>query len=498
MKTSFDVRDADMTTLSRADLTPVTIVSADGHACLPPRQYKTYLSTKYHDAFGGYLEDVGAQRRRTDLQGYPPGEDLLAVYDSRGAVSAAGEVAFFDPVWRLRQAEAEGVTAEFLHPGGNIGFVPFVDVQNSPRSHELRAAGARAHNRFLEEFCSEAPGRLLGVPVIYPWPDWDAAVADCRRARESGFCAICPPPMAGAQGDLPALYDAWWDPLWAACQELGLVVHIHAGFGKAQGSVVELFRDVFARMEKVSEPSDGDVDGLAAIDPQLLPRFDPASDHQSSFLAEFFESFVERRPLWQLMWGGVFDRFERLKVAFVEVHCDWVPATLEYLDHVHTAEPGPMRLTPSEYWRRHCGVGLSLMRYGDVAARRGVGIEKLMFGTDFPHVEGSWPNTHDWIRATLGSVPESEARQILGENAINFYGLDWPLLTKTAKRIGPLPSDLFGHHVVDRELIRHFEYRAGIDKLADVKEDRLAQTVEEDRAGALAARRASVPVVALA
>ena len=82
-------------------------------------------------------------------------------------VSAAGEVGYFDPVWRLRHVESEGIAAEFLHPFGPIGFVPFVDVQNSVRSHELRLAGSHAHNRFLEDFCSEAPGRLLGVPLIY-------------------------------------------------------------------------------------------------------------------------------------------------------------------------------------------------------------------------------------------------------------------------------------------------------------------------------------------
>jgi len=124
------------------------------------------------------------------------------------------------------------------------------------------------------------------------------------------------------------------------------------------------------------------------------------------------------------------------------------------------------------------------MRYGDVAVRHEVGLDKLMFGSDFPHFEGTWPNTHDWVRTTLGSVPEVEARAILGENAIAFYGLDRALLEKTAKRVGPLPGELFNGQLVDSKLIRHFEFRAGINKPVNFNVDQMNQAFEEDRAGA--------------
>jgi predicted TIM-barrel fold metal-dependent hydrolase len=495
MRVRFDAREANANTLSNPVLRPVTIVSADSHVCLPPTMYKEYLDPKYQSSWGDYLDDVAIINKVVELTGYPAPEDALEIYDTRGAVSAAGEVGYFDPVWRLRQVEVEGVAAEFLHPFGPIGFVPFVDVQNSRHSHELRLAGARAHNRFLEDFCSEAPGRLLGVPLIYPWPDWDAGAADIVRAREAGFHAIFPPMMPGTPDDLPALYDPWWDPMWAACQDTGMVVHIHAGFGNPQGGVVEMVRAVFSRTEGSDGQGDTAPEGLSAIDPNLLPKFDPDVDTDAggtnSFLSELFETFGERRPLWQLMWGGVFDRFPRLKIAFQEIHADWLPATLAYLDAVHAANPGPMRLSPSEYWTRHCAVGTSLMRYGDVAVRHEVGVNKMMFGSDFPHFEGTWPNTHDWVRTTLGSVPEVEARAILGENAIDFYGLDRPLLEKTAKRVGPLYSELFNGRPVDPRLIRHFEFRAGINKPVNFNVDQMNAAFEEDCAGASTALAAA-------
>src|SRR6516225_8977873 len=114
MRASFDVRNADATTLSSPELKPVTMVSADSHVSLPPKMYKEYLDSKYHDAWSGYLDDVGIINKVVDLTGYPPPEDSLEVYDKRGVVSAAGEVGYFDPVWRLRHVEAEGIAAEFL------------------------------------------------------------------------------------------------------------------------------------------------------------------------------------------------------------------------------------------------------------------------------------------------------------------------------------------------------------------------------------------------
>lgn len=485
MTGKFDIRLADETTLSREDLRPVTIVSVDSHACLPPKMYKQYLDSQYHDDFQGFLDDAKIISKIVDLLGYPTPQDERDVYDPRDLIEHAGEVGYFDPVWRLRQVEREGVAAEFLHPFGTIGFTPFIDLHNSPRSHELRAAGAAAHTRFLLDFCSEAPGRLLGVPWVYPWPDWDAAVEQIRAAHAAGWKAIYPPNFAGVPGDLPALYDPWWDPMWRTCEELGMAVHVHAAFGNPQGSSIELAKIAFGG---VAGGAAGDGDGLAAIDASMMPKFNPDGDQvPNTLLAQFFETFGERRPLWQLMWGGVFDRFPKLKIGFAEIHCDWVPLTLAYLDRKHAEDPGPLTMRPSEYWARHCVIGASLMRYGDVAARHDVGITKVMFGTDMPHIEGTWPNTQDWIRRTLGGIPEGEARAILGENAIEFYGLDRALLERTAKRVGPLASELFTGVPVDPRLVRHFEFRAGLNKDVNFDEAQMTEAFEADRAGALGA-----------
>lgn len=165
----------------------------------------------------------------------------------------------------------------------------------------------------------------------------------------------------------------------------------------------------------------------------------------------------------------------------MEVHCDWVPFTLNYLERYARDHSVPMRMTPTEYWQRHCAVGMSVMRAGDAAVRHEIGIDKFMFGTDYPHIESTWPNTLDFIRTSLGGFPEGEVRQILGENAIEFYGLDRAALAETAMRCGPLPAEILGeHHHVDQGIVDSFHTRSGYLKPANFHETKLRESVEED------------------
>jgi hypothetical protein len=99
--------------------------------------------------------------------------------------------------------------------------------------------------------------------------------------------------------------------------------------------------------------------------------------------------------------------------------------------------------------------------------RHEIGIDQLLFGTDYPHPEGTWPNTRDWIRTALAGVPEAEARKILGENAVAAYGLDGALLDEVASRIGP-SVELLADGEADDELVGHFDQRAAYRRAAEV------------------------------
>src|SRR5581483_611846 len=138
----------------------------------------------------------------------------------------------------------------------------------------------------------------------------------------------------------------------------------------------------------------------------------------------------------------VFDRFPGLRVVFTELHMTWVAPTLAHLESRFDAvlydrsDLKPPKLRPTDYWRRNCAVAGPHTPY-EIGLRHQIGVETVMFGHDYPHPEGSWPNTHDWLRLAMKGVPEDEARLILGENAARFYGFDVDVLRPLAEKLGP-------------------------------------------------------------
>jgi Amidohydrolase len=187
-----------------------------------------------------------------------------------------------------------------------------------------------------------------------------------------------------------------------------------------------------------------------------------------------------QQAMWQLMLGGVFDRHPNLKFVLTEVRATWVPATLAVLDRLAEETAAPMALKPSEYFERNCAVAPSSTHRSEIELRHEIGVHKMMFGTDYPHHEGTWPNTRAWITVAFEGVPE--ARPILGENAISFYGLDRTSLVKTAEAIGPLPSEvLVSNANVDQSLVEHFHKRSGFSRPADpVDTDAIASAFHAD------------------
>ena len=98
--------------------------------------------------------------------------------------------------------------------------------------------------------------------------------------------------------------------------------------------------------------------------------------------------------------------------------------------------------SPSEYWASNCYNGGSFLTPWESDMRHGVGVTNLLWGSDYPHTEGTWPNTRLAMRHAFSGLPESDTRLILGENAVVAYGLDVDALRTIASRIGPTPQDL--------------------------------------------------------
>ena len=152
------------------------------------------------------------------------------------------------------------------------------------------------------------------------------------------------------------------------------------------------------------------------------------------------------RPLWFLIWGGVFERHPRLKLAITESTAIWVPETLALMDQRYSethfsAKLGDYRrhLTqkPSEYFHRNVFVGASCMARREVGLRHEIGLQNILWGSDYPHPEGTWPATRRHLVETFRGVPEDELGLMLGGNAARVYGFDPEKLAPLVARIGP-------------------------------------------------------------
>ena len=313
------------------------IFSFDGHVGGPPDTYLEYIEPRYR----GDLEALRAENDEwagsTKFHGFERGE--------RYGVFDAGRL--------LEELDAEGIAGQVLLNGHGMATTPFFSVANDPYPPALRAAGAKAFHRWLADFAAEGAGRL--VPIADPGPclDMAAAVAELQWVRDAGFSGVYLP---GAVYDpaLPPHHDPYFDPFWAACEEMGLVLVLHAAFGAEQGRVLDMLRRKSrmkeALIERNPEFASLDLSSLTAGELLELGGGVP-EDSMQRFGASAL--YAARRALSQLILGGVFERFPKLKVVLVELRADWVPATLAHLDARVAGSSLGLPLKPSEYFARN-------------------------------------------------------------------------------------------------------------------------------------------------
>ena len=390
------------------------VISADGHAGADLRDYKAYLAREFHDEFEAWAEGFTEPWAAYDTE--------LADLDDpnvRLGVASASSPYNWDSAKRLEHLDAEGICAEVLFPNTVPPFYPSGPVTapapTNAEEYRSRRAGVAAHNRWLVDFCAEAPGRRAGMAQVF-LTDVDDAIADARWAKEAGLAGVLIP--GDHISNLVNLYERRLDPFWAACADLEIPVHRHS--------------------IAVGPPETAD-SGPAVI----------AIGARETHL--FFQ-----RGLAHLVFAGVFERFPTLQFVFTETGCTWIAAELKRMDAevrmgktpgttayplYHRAVEG-LHSTPTEYFRRNCHIGASLMMPADVDTRHDIGVDRIMWGNDYPHHEGSFPYTKLAMRVLFAGLPEAEARQVLGTNAAGVYGFDLDGLQPLADRIGPTVEEI--------------------------------------------------------
>src|SRR5262249_45083753 len=160
----------------------------------------------------------------------------------------------------------------------------------------------------------------------------------------------------------PPLYDASYDPFWSRCEDLGIAVVVHAGYGSEQCEFVDKIRELERNM-------------LAAGRSDLLNEI---INNQEGF---FSLDLRPRRAMWQMMLGGVFDRHPRLRLLLAEIRADWLPATLAHLDEVfeRSRDSLPAERRPSEVWRAQGLTAVSFVHKAEVEMRHEIGVETITF-----------------------------------------------------------------------------------------------------------------------
>jgi len=375
-----------------------TVVSADGHAGADLRDYRPYLASRWHAAF-----DAWADRYVN------PFADLLAPTSYRN----------WDSDRRLAELEADGVAAEVLFPNT---VPPFFEQSNltalppTAEEYERRWAGVQAHNRWLVDFCAAAPSRRAGVVQIFLNDVADACDEVRRVSAEMEVCGGVLLPAVPPNTGLHELWDPYYEPLWSLCEELDLPLNVHSGSGI---------------------PDFGELEPARAIMLVELPWF-------------------AHRPLWHLMFGGVFDRHPALRVVLTEQGVAWLPRGLQTLEWFFArmtrggsaeaqffgATVAALGLTPSEYFARHVWVGASFLRPSETPLIPEVGVERIMWGADYPHSEGSYPYTTEALRVAFAGIDPAQVRAMVTTNAAEFYGFDLEVLAPLGERIGPTVDEV--------------------------------------------------------
>jgi predicted TIM-barrel fold metal-dependent hydrolase len=143
-----------------------------------------------------------------------------------------------------------------------------------------------------------------------------------------------------------------------------------------------------------------------------------------------------------MIFGRVFERHPHLRYTLTEQRVVWVSNVLHDMDYLNRIRTPSLLRKPSEYFAENCFNAGSYMAPWEVEHRHEVGLENLLWGTDYPHTEGTWPHTRAALRHAFCDVPVDETRKILGENALRAYYLDDAPLRAIADRIGPTVEEL--------------------------------------------------------
>jgi predicted TIM-barrel fold metal-dependent hydrolase len=364
-----------------------TIISVDDHLVEPPDMFEGRLPAHLQDR---------APKVVTNERGHEVWEFEGQTFTQVGMNAVAGRTksmknleptkfsdmraGCWDIHERIRDMDLNGVWASVNFPSMITGFCGRVFAQ--AQDPELGWATTRAWNDWLhDEWWSPYPERIVPLGITY-LSDPEKGAAEIRRNAERGFTAVTLPERPHRIG-LPSLFTGYWDPIIQACADTDTVIALHVGssggYESPEGAPsLQLGATLFGQLS------------LAAC-------------------AEW-------------LWSGYAVKHPNLKIAMSEGGIGWVAMLLDRLDNIVDRsgyglgwDDRPAEVLKRNFW--FC----TLDDPSTIVTRHRIGVENILFETDYPHGDGTWPDTQDLVEEVYGHLPDDELRMILCENAAALF-----------------------------------------------------------------------------
>jgi uncharacterized protein len=283
---------------------------------------------------------------------------------------------------QLEAMDVEGIDIAVLFPTRALSIL--THPQRDPR---FSAALARAYNDWLHDFCQTDPNRLLGAGMISIHDINDAVEETHRVAEEFGFRSVF---LRSNMVNGKNWTDPYYEPLWNTLEELNLPLGFHEASGSRSRQAGEQFEPNF---------------GLRRI---------------------YAQPFEQMMGLGSFLGGGILHRHPKLKVAFLEANCSWLPWLLWRLDEGYEREGDifmtDLTMAPSEYFKRQCFISVEP---DEIPARHTIadfGCDQLVFSTDYPHGDSKYPHAvESFLKLSLS---DKDKRKILWDNCARFYAVN--------------------------------------------------------------------------
>ena len=374
------------------------IISSDSHVFEPPDLWMKRIDARFRDR-APRIQRVGDVDHLVVEERTIAGIGLISNAGARfEAPETISDHARFEDVHRggwdpdehLRDMRIDGVAGEVLYPSQGLFYFKVVDSG-------LMSAIFRAYNDWLAEFCRVDPGRLKGIAMIN-LDDVRDGVAELERAARLGLVGAM---IAEYPPDDRRYDSAEYEPFWAAAQDLGMPLSLHTAtrrLGINAGAAPHTIRDASRRATK---------------------------------------AFLPAISLCDMIFSGVFERHPRLKVAVVEFELAWAPHLINTTNYTYHErhEEAMYRfkdgLRPSDFFHRNVSLSFQEDAVG-IRLRDIIGVDAMMWGSDYPHSESTFPRSREILDRILAGVPADERAKIVGLNAARLYGFDVARLSAAA------------------------------------------------------------------